>query len=207
MREILQQNFYEILEVSCDTTPPEIERAYRIARATYHPTSAATYSIFSGEESAQILRRVEEAYVVLSDARLRREYDARLRVEVMRDAPKATGAGRGSRRSPAPRASPRLPQLEFEIEGPFEPEDGVYDGPVLRRVRMSRGIELEEISAVTKVQGETLQFIEANRYHELPAPVYLRGFLKEIAKCLRLDPARVADSYMHGYRDSGEGTA
>ncbi len=60
---------------------------------------------------------------------------------------------------------------------------------------------------VTKVQGETLQFIEANRYHELPAPVYLRGFLKEIAKCLRLDPARVANSYMQGYRDTREGRA
>jgi flagellar biosynthesis protein FlhG len=71
---------------------------------------------------------------------------------------------------------------------------------------MSRGIELEEISALTKVGERALQLIEANRYHELPAPVYLQGFLKEYAKCLRLDPTRVTGTYMERYWSREKGT-
>jgi flagellar biosynthesis protein FlhG len=77
-----------------------------------------------------------------------------------------------------------------------EPEDGVYDGPVLRRIRLSRGVELEDISVTTKINETYLRFIEENRYQDLPAPVYVRGFLREYSKCLHLDPNRVTQSYM-----------
>ena len=81
MRPVLEQNHYELLEVGQGGSERQLERAYRIARATYEPSSVATYSVFSEKESAEILRRVEEAYAVLSDARLRREYNARLERE------------------------------------------------------------------------------------------------------------------------------
>jgi flagellar biosynthesis protein FlhG len=197
-----EQNFYEVLEVSPEATLQEIERAYRIARATYQPSSVATYSLWSEAETGEILRRVEEAYVVLSDARLRREYDARLR----RD-----GAGAPARpaREPA-RTAPASPPLPgwtplapqqastpaLELDDLAEPPDGVYDGRALRRIRLSRGIELEEISAVTKINETYLRYLEEDRYPELPAPVYVRGFLREYARYLRLDPRRVTESYM-----------
>jgi len=41
-----------------------------------------------------------------------------------------------------------------------------------------------------------LRLIEDERFGELPAPVYVRGFLVEIAKYLRLPPRLIADSYM-----------
>ena len=207
MRPLMDQNFYETLEVPQDATLQSIERAYRIARATYQPTSAATYSVFSEEENTEILRRVEEAYAVLSEARLRREYDARLRREQLGDRPRPP-------REPAPPPAPSPPaarapsappfaQVEFDLHEPVEPEDGVYDGPVLRRIRMSRGVELEEISVLTKVNELYLQFIEANRYDDLPAPVYLKGFLRVFAQCLKLDPRQVTESYMQRYHQIG----
>jgi len=73
--------FYELLEVESDATTQQIERAYRIARSTYQPGSVATYSLCTDEDNAETLRRVENAYQILSDARLRREYDARLRTQ------------------------------------------------------------------------------------------------------------------------------
>lgn len=197
MRSLSDQNFYETLDISSEASLQSIERAYRIARATYQPSSAATYSVFSEEESSEILRRVEEAYSVLSEARLRREYDARLRREQLPDRTLATREPRPTPPSVDP--SPAPPQVEMDLEDSLEPEDGVYDGPVLRRIRMSRGIELEEISVLTKINELYLQFIESNRYHDLPAPVYLRGFVREIAKCLRLDARQVTESYMQIY--------
>jgi curved DNA-binding protein CbpA len=201
-----EQSYYDLLEAPSEGTPQQIERAYRIARATYAPSSTATYSVFSADECASILRRIEEAYAVLSDARLRREYDARLR-RVDPRAPVATGPApaaaapaRTARPAPPPRPEPRA--LDSEIEGGLAPENGVFDGSVLRRIRVSLGIELEEISATTKINEHHLRAIEGNAYPQLPPPVYLRGFLKQIARCLSLDAGAVADSYTARMRET-----
>ena len=39
----------------------------------------------------------------------------------------------------------------------------------------------------------TCEYIEAERFELLPAPVYLRGFLQEYARAVGLDPRRTAD--------------
>jgi len=216
MRPIAEQSYYELLEAPIEGTPQQIERAYRIARATYQPQSTATYSLFSTDESASILRRIEEAYAVLSDARLRREYDARLRrVEPQRPTvpttptPPSVAAPlrerereRDRERLPAPPAPPLRATPEADLDGSIAPENGVFDGDVLRRIRVSLGIELEEISATTKINEHHLRAIEGNVYEQLPPPVYLRGFLKQYAKCLSLDPNHVADSYTGRMRES-----
>jgi flagellar biosynthesis protein FlhG len=195
---IEEGSLYELLDVSEEATPEEIERAYRIAAGTYQPGSAATYSVFSDEESAELLRQVERAYAVLSDPRRRRDYDARRRSQ----APVARRPG-----PPPPRPAERRPQpteveVRVELEIP-EPEDGVYDGPVLHRIRVSRGVEIEEIAQVTKINPVFIRDIEANRYEALPAIVYVRGFVREIARALHLDPVRVTETYMKRYRDKG----
>ncbi|MEX2204823.1 MAG: helix-turn-helix domain-containing protein [Myxococcota bacterium] len=216
MRALAEQNYYELIEAPPDGTPQQIERAYRIARSAYLPSSAATYSLYSSEDCAAILRRIEEAWAVLSDTRLRREYDARLgRTEPVTlvsvgaeragrlEAPKPLEPVRERRGAP-PTALPasRRPAPELDVENGFAPESGVFDGEVLRRIRVSLGIELEEISSITKINEQHLRSIEGNQYDVLPAPVYLRGFLKQIAKCLSLDPAQVADSYTNRMRES-----
>lgn len=213
MRNLAEQNYYELLEASPEGTPQQIERAYRIARATYQPSSAATYSLFSAEECSAILRRIEEAWAVLSDARLRREYDARLhRVPAPPSPAPAPPLREIARERPLPPqppvvARPRPAAGEIELEAGFAPDDGVYDGDALRRIRVSLGIELDEISTITKISEQHLRSIEANDYDVLPAPVYLRGFLKQIAKCLSLDPAGVADSYTERMKASARGRA
>jgi flagellar biosynthesis protein FlhG len=212
LRSLAEQNYYELIEAPPDGTPQQIERAYRMARAAYLPNSGATYSLYSAEDCAAILRRIEEAYAVLSDTRLRRDYDARLgRSESA--TPSSVRAARTElpkllepvrERRPEPIA-PRPVRPELDVENGIAPENGVFDGEVLRRIRVSLGIELEEISALTKINDQHLRSIEANHYEELPAPVYLRGFLKQIAKCLSLDAARVADSYSNRMRESASG--
>ncbi len=193
---MLDQNFYQVLELASEATSQDVDRAYRIARATYQPASTATYSLFSDDENAEILQRIEEAYAVLSDPRMRREYDARLRREgASRHTQPAASAPPAVAKPPPPEpARPRAP--DFSLAEPDEPDDGVYDGAALRRVRIRHGIELDEISARTKINESHLSAIEQDHYESLPSGVYLRGFLREIAKCLKLDPKAVADSYM-----------
>ncbi len=198
MRPLSEQSYYELLEVPLDGTERQLERAYRIARATYASSSVATYSIFSEQETAAILRRVEEAYAVLSDARLRREYDFRLHREAQR---RSAASGQNAPLAqkayvPSVWKGEPLRTDVLEVDEALEPVDGHYEGGVLRRIRLELGIELEEIATTTKVSPYYLECVETNCYDDLPSTVYVRGFVKEFAKCLGLDPNEVADSYM-----------
>jgi cytoskeletal protein RodZ len=51
-------------------------------------------------------------------------------------------------------------------------------GEKLRKLRSDKRIALNEVSRVTKIRVEYLQYLEEGRYDELPADVYTRGFLK-----------------------------
>ncbi len=206
MKPLLEENHYELLEVSQDGSEHQLERAYQIARATYEPSSVATYSVFSEQESAEILRRVEEAYAVLSNTKLRREYDAGLRREEQkRCQPEARPVDKVADSQTVWRREPLRPEA-LEVDEVLEPEDGVYDGEALRRIRLELGIELEEIATITKVNSYYLESVEANRYDNLPNGVYVRGFVKEFAKCMGLDPDQVADSYMKAYNGASAGS-
>ena len=196
MTAIADQNYYEILEISSDAALQEIERAYRVNRSTYRPSGLATYSVFSDEE----------AYTVLSDARARREYDARLRRAGVMPAADPKAETPTPALSATPSANKELSAVapeSFELDDSYDPEDGVFEGSVLRRIRLSRGVELDDVSAQTKIHEGFLTSLETNCYRDLPAEVYVRGYLKQYASFLRLDPERVVDSYLMRMRESG----
>ena len=76
-----------------------------------------------------------------------------------------------------------------------------FTGTLLRKVRESQGIELSEIAKLTKISSTHLQAIEAERYAELPALVYTRGFVQQLAKFLKLDPTQVSKTYLRRLRE------
>lgn len=78
MNSPLEQNYYELLEIPRDATLAEIERAYERAQAYYGADSVAVYALASPEDLKRVQDRIDEAYLVLSDEPLRREYDGRL---------------------------------------------------------------------------------------------------------------------------------
>jgi len=89
VKRLSDQTLYEILEVSVEAPPDEIERAYERARALYGPGSIATYTLMSPDEAALLNNRIEEAKVVLLDPDARSRYDERIGVRP-RAAPAAT---------------------------------------------------------------------------------------------------------------------
>ena len=84
-----------------------------------------------------------------------------------------------------------------------------FDGPRLRRARMHRGVEIDDIAQVTKVTSLYLQAIEDEAFETLPPAVYVRGFVSAYARAIGLDPKRVADSYIlrleTAHREKGRG--
>src|SRR5207245_11547347 len=85
---------------------------------------------------------------------------------------------------------------------PPEPElspDTPFTGQLLRQVRESRGIELEDISNRTKIHIGHLRSIESERFELLPARVYVRGVGIEYARALPIGPKAVVRSYLARY--------
>jgi cytoskeletal protein RodZ len=68
-------------------------------------------------------------------------------------------------------------------------------GEWLKRQRDLRDISLREISDVTKINLRYLEALEENRFATLPAPVFARGFLREYARYVGLDPDEVLNYY------------
>src|ERR1700759_2283184 len=66
----MPQDFYEVLGVSRDADPADIQRAYRRLARRNHPD----VNKHSGAEER--FKDIAEAYDVLSDPELRRRYDA-----------------------------------------------------------------------------------------------------------------------------------
>jgi len=185
MKPLSEQNHYEILEIPRTASPQEIERAFRLARETYSEGSLAGYSVFGEGEVSALRERAETAFRVLSDPEAREVYDASL---VAAEAPEVRGAP-----APEPIQAPPAPIEPFEE---IDEESGEYDGARLRRCRLRRGIELEDIAGITKINPSYLLFIEEERFKELPAAVYVRGFVSSYASCVGLDPRLVSVSYM-----------
>jgi hypothetical protein len=75
-------------------------------------------------------------------------------------------------------------------------EDQMVTGHFLREIRKERGIELVDISNRAKISISYLRAIEQEKFDELPPPVYIRGFVTEYAKYLKIDPNRAVSDFM-----------
>src|SRR5215510_11636206 len=76
------------------------------------------------------------------------------------------------------------------------PPDAIFNGDLLRQIRQGRGLAVHEVAERTRIPLRHLENIEAGRYNQLPATVYLRGILTSLSKELGLDPARVTKDYI-----------
>ncbi len=192
MKPLIDQDHYEILEVHRGAAPEEIERAYRLALTTYAEDSLAGYSVFEEGDAAAIRESIELAYRTLADPTARKSYDAALSRSEATAAPPGAELPDGSAGRSAPESRPEALDALDEADE----DGGDFDGSRLRRTRLRQGVELDEIASVTKVNPTYLAFIEEERFDDLPANVYVRGFVMGYATCLGLDAQRVARSYM-----------
>jgi cytoskeleton protein RodZ len=74
-------------------------------------------------------------------------------------------------------------------------------GAWLRAQREARGVGLREIADSSKISLRYLEALETDRFEVLPAPVFTRGFLREYARVVGLDPDEVVNLYLVVARD------
>lgn|GEM_PF-1053400 len=71
-------------------------------------------------------------------------------------------------------------------------------GEALRSTRERRGLSIDQVAQDTRISPRFLEALEAEQFHELPAPVYVRGFLRSYANYLRIDPQPLLDQLIGG---------
>lgn len=85
---------------------------------------------------------------------------------------------------------------ETQRPAPSKPT-GAFDGARIKKEREKKGMTHEEISARTKISLKVLRALEDERYEDMPnARVYIRGFVRCVARELGLDQDDVSTSYV-----------
>lgn len=299
-------NYYEVLEVAYDAPQHEVHKAYTRAKATYAQDNPALYSMFTRDEARDLLKLIEEAYAVLGNHGLRRNYDEGLvkagaknnsqpsvaprslsaeeaqadhnalpdfvvpdpsipgsfqestsvahipppieqPVQLRPVTPIASANAKSSsnggvsvnqklmdpihaaatgkresilvtnadftvrtREADLPLMPPdtgRCPLGTYKLDKAMEAEIAAredYDGPFLQKVRLYKQVSLEKLSVSSRIGKTYLIALESNDFKNLPAPVFLRGFLVQMGKQLGLPEAKVVSSYMSLAKASGK---
>jgi transcriptional regulator with XRE-family HTH domain len=68
-------------------------------------------------------------------------------------------------------------------------------GPNLRRIRIQRGIVLEQIAAETKVSVDLWDGLEHNDFARWPAGIFARSYVREYARLIGVDPESTVDEF------------
>lgn len=158
---------YKLLDLDRNATAQEARRAYHRMKALYSDGSLATYSLMTNQEREDILNDIERAYM-----RISREISSHL-------------------------STPESPVSPEDIAPPDPPEPGQSIGAYLKHRREELGLTLRDVAARTRVRTTYLDHIENEQISDLPAPVYLRGFVLEFARVLALpDPESITAAYL-----------
>jgi flagellar biosynthesis protein FlhG len=183
-----ERTLYDVLGLHRGATDEELRRAYKRTRENYQAGSLALTSLLGSDALRREQGHIDEAHDTLLDPAKRRAYDASTFSEAAVETPKKPSVDHQ-----ALEAERRLLQSELAREINAETE---FTGRLLAKVREARGVELEEIAKATKISIAYLKAIEAEAFAELPAMVYARGFVQELAKYLKLDAAQVTKTYL-----------
>ncbi|MCF8060525.1 MAG: helix-turn-helix domain-containing protein [Bacteriovoracaceae bacterium] len=212
------RNYYEILELPEDSSPEEIHKGYVRAKNAYSQDSLALYSLMSAEECNEVLNLIEEAYTILSEPNKRRQYDSARGLNTheanrvfsreansgfnVREEDHSLGrqSSTTSHNSMTKIVAQNRFSLEYSIDADFEKEIEQatdFTGEFLKKIREYKCVELNRMADMTKVSKTYIRNIEDEAFEKLPASVYVRGFVYQYAKSLKLNPELVANSFLY----------
>ena len=216
-----KKNYYEVLEIEPNANPQQIENAYIRARNAYSGDSVALYSLMTKDECNSILGQIEEAYSILGFPEKRREYD-RLRgfnqsavnnnrqtsqiytASTVENRPKDAieYEDYGSNLIEA-KVSKITAQKKFALDYSENSEMdrkirecSDFTGAFLKEIREYKNMTIERLAELTRISKSHLMGIENEDPSRLPAEVYVRGYVYQYAKVLKLNPDQVASSYL-----------
>lgn len=190
--ELNDQSLYALLGAMPDCSDEELRRTYRITLSRFHPDGLATYGLYSRAQAAAITDQIEEAYLKLSDPNERRNYD----LETF-----PTGIDTNHQETQVDTPSRFLPLIPPEATAHIKEQ---LRGETLKKLRIAHSVTLEILHERTKITLKNLKGIEEEDRQVLPANVYLKGFLQQIARAYSLPEAKLCADYLEVINTSRE---
>lgn len=203
------KNYYEVLEVQTNSTTQEIQQAYTRAKNAYTGDSLALYSLLSQDEANKILELIEEAYNILSDPTKRKQYNIARGIENSPNtATTVDVTDQDTEFKQNKNASGEMNKLvakkryglDYTENTSFEQEIEQcteFTGEFLKKIREYKNVDVNRLADMTKISKTYIRYIEDEEVSKMPAIVYVRGFVYQYAKCLKLNPELVATSYIY----------
>jgi len=177
-----------------------VRRAYRTLKEIYGSNSPVVAGLYDDHELAELHARANAAHDTLFAPERRRLYDLALpEADLARAVRAAAQSGRRPGGPVAAQGQGRGVDDRADAPEPMVDLGDEVTGPLLRKLRESRGVELADISQRTKISERHLRAIEDERFGDMPAAVYVRGYVMEYARSLRIDPQRAAESYLRRF--------
>lgn len=140
--------------------------------AAYHAAKGALHQEsllrqnLKSEDLAALSEHIELAYQTLSDPQKRREYDELLELSALAPV-EATGTS---------------------IQR--------WSGDLLKRYREQSNLSLEEVFRITRIPIKYLRALEEEISEDLPARVYIQGFIKNLAHVYKLPTQETATAFL-----------
>lgn len=202
-------SFYEVLELTPDATPQEVRSAYLRLKSSYNKDNIAHYTLFSREETESTLQKIEDAYVTLSNPERRRAYD---QSEGHSSASHVEAAAKSAANASLSREPAKPAEVTFNnvasslLSGGSDNTQSDIDvlihaeeewgGAAIRRVREAKRMTVDDLSDYTRISKSYLHALEDEDYNRLPAAVYVRGFLQQVGKRLKLPAEALVVKYI-----------
>lgn len=165
------KKYFETLELDIDATASEINNAYTSLKKLYSSNSIAISPLIN-------------------------EFTEEKRTNILGDIDNAYKKLSDLNIEELVLKSEYVTEIEPEINKGLEEE---FNGSMLRDVRLSKNIDLKEVADHTNISKSYLLNIENENFDELPARIYLKGFIVSYAKYLGLDAEKIANSIIERF--------
>jgi hypothetical protein len=93
--------------------------------------------------------------------------------------------------APTPPTAPTQP-----LKSAPAPVSSVGSGPELRDLRERKGVSIDYLVEITRIRKTYLMAVEAENFEVLPAAVYIRGFLSQMARELQIPSEPLVTEYL-----------
>lgn len=89
--------------------------------------------------------------------------------------------------------------LSWADSTPEENLTGPLSGSELAKIRTKKNLSLEDVFRITRIPLKYLKAIEQDQWSELPARVYLQGFIKNLAHAYKMPPQETLQKYLQHF--------
>ena len=178
--------------------PPAVQQAVAPQAPVAPPPAPRVHAPDPAAEVTDRLQQQSEPRVAaprVAEPRVAEPRVAEPRVAEPRVAPPVAPQPAVQPRADAP--VPTLPPMDdlHTIAGTYG-----FDGRFLRAAREMRKRTIEDVAEETRISLRYLHALESNDFDSLPAETFVRGYVKELTRALKIDHVDAVEGYLELYR-------